>query len=152
MIYSKDNIMRTYNKLILLFLLIFMTTISYAQTHRYYCEITGTYRDFADEMKIVFDFGDCFVYNTWGGLNSDMVFVDNKGETIYFNSMIDAMNFMSEKGWQLHLTYSSILKNGKVAEHWILYKDAENREKAREGIMTKDLYKLKAEQERVNNL
>ena len=53
MIYSKDNIMRTYNKLILLFLLIFMTTISYAQTHRYYCEITGTYRDFADEMKIV---------------------------------------------------------------------------------------------------
>ena len=66
--------------------------------------------------------------------------------------MIDAMNFMSEKGWQLHLTYSSTLKNGKVAEHWILYKDAENREKAREGIMTKDLYKLKAEQERVNNL
>ena len=81
-----------------------------------------------------------------------MVFVDNKGETIYFNSMIDAMNFMSEKGWQLHLTYSSILKNGKVAEHWILCKDAENREKAREGIMTKDLYQLKAEQERVNTL
>lgn len=65
------------------------------------------------------------------------------GEEIKFNSMVDAANYMVDKGWKFQQAYSSAF-GGKPIIHWIFYKDADNMDKAREGIMTKTEYqKLK---------
>ena len=57
--------------------------------------------------------------------------------------MVDAANYMVDKGWNFQQAYSSAY-GGKPVIHWIFYKDADNMDKAREGIMTKTEYqKLK---------
>ena len=68
-----------------------------------------------------------------GRSHSKLKFVDENGEEIEFNSMV-------EKGWTFQQAYSSSY-GGSPVIHWIFYKDAESMEKAREGIMTKTEYK-----------
>lgn len=85
------------------------------------------------------DFGNTASYNVWGDLSGKLKFVDESGEVIKFNSMVDAANYMVEKGWQFQQAYSSSY-GGHPVIHWIFYKDAESFEKAREGIMTKEEY------------
>lgn len=48
--------------------------------------------------------------------------------------MVDAANYMVDKGWNFQQAYSSAY-GGKPVIHWIFYKDADNMDKAREGIM-----------------
>lgn len=128
-------------------ILIVLLALSYAfqmsaQTRRFYCEIKGTEKGLSNKMKIIFDFGQNSSYGLWTQLNYDMKFVDEHGEEIEFNSMVDAMNYMAERGWKFQHAYSTYrYNNGTAIEHWILYKDANNREEAREGILTKEDFK-----------
>ena len=91
-------------------------------------------------MKIIFDFGTITSYNVWGGLKSQLELVDEKGKEIKFNSMVDAANFMANRGWTFQQAYSSVY-SGNLIIHWIFYKDAENIEKVKEGITTKSEYR-----------
>lgn len=106
---------------------------------RFYCEVKGIEKDFTSGLKIIFDFGTNTSYNLWGTLSSKLKFVDKDGKVIKFNSMVDAANYMVERGWTFQQAYSSAY-GGKPVIHWIFYKDAENMEKAREGIMTRKEY------------
>ncbi|UKI46634.1 MAG: hypothetical protein L6V92_03210 [Phocaeicola vulgatus] len=110
----------------------------YAQ-HRYYCEIKGIEKELSSGLKIIFDFGTKASYNIWGDLSSKLKFVDENGEVIKFNSMVDAANYMVDRGWTFQQAYSSVYSGNPII-HWIFYKDAENMEKASEGIMTKSEY------------
>lgn len=121
-----------------------IATCSFAQTKRYYCEIKGVEKDFSSGLKIVFDFGENPVYSSWVGLKSAQKLVDENGNEIPFNSMVDAGNFMSDKGWTFLQAYTSVYSS-KAIVHWIFYKDAENPEKAVEGIETKETYKKNRE-------
>lgn len=119
--------------------LLFCVGHIYAQ-RRYYCEVKGIEKSLSSGLKIIFDFGTKASYNIWGDLSSKLKFVDENGEGIEFNSMVDAANYMVEKGWTFQQAYSSSYGGSPVIQ-WIFYKDAESMEKAREGIMTKSEYK-----------
>ena len=119
-----------------------MSITSFAQTHRYYCEVKGIEKDITPGLKIIFDFGTKASYDIWGDLSSKLKFVNENGEEIKFNSMVDAANYMVEKGWQFQQAYSSAY-GGHPVIHWIFYKDAESFEKAKEGILTKEDLKKK---------
>lgn len=128
-----------------LFLFLFITFIScsvYSQNRRFYCEVKGIEKSITSGLKIIFDFGESTSYNIWGDLSSKLKFVDEKGKEIKFNSMIDAANYMVEKGWTFQQAYSSSY-GGSPVIHWIFYKDAENFEDARKGIITKEEYEKK---------
>ena len=113
---------------------------------RYYCEVKGIEKELSAGLKIIFDFGTKASYNIWGDLSRQLKFVDDKGKEIKFNSMVDAANYMVERGWKFQQAYSSIY-SGKPIIHWIFFKDAPNMEEAKEGIMTKKEYqKMKSEQ------
>ena len=56
--------------------------------------------------------------------------------------MVDATNYMSEKEWNFQQAYTSFYE-GYVIHHWIFYKEADSREEAGTGIMTKETYKQK---------
>lgn len=123
--------------------LLLLSLTCFAQTRRYYCEVKGIEKEWSAGIKVVFDFGTTTSYNIWGDISSKLKFVDENGEVIDFNSMVDAANYMVERGWIFQQAYSSFYGERAVI-HWIFYKDADSIEKAREGIMTKDDYnKLK---------
>ncbi len=120
--------------------------VSNAQTTRYLCEIKGIEKDLTAGLKIVFDFGNHPTYTIWGGLNGKQKLVDEKGDEIPFNSMVDAGNYLNQKGWTFLQAYPS-LYGGNSIIHWIFYKDADSPEKALEGIMTKETFKKKQDKE-----
>ena len=110
-----------------------------AQTKRYYCEVKGIEKALTSGLKIVFDFGNNPVYSAWGGLKSKQKLVDEKGEEIPFNSMVDAGNYLSDKGWTFVQAYTSVYGSQAIV-HWIFVKEATSPEEAVKGIMTKDDY------------
>ena len=110
------------------------------QARKYFCEIKGTEKVLSNGLKIVFDFGESSVYSAWTGLKSKQKLVDENGEEIKFNSMVDAANYMSEKGWNFLQAYTSVYAKN-VIQHWIFYKEADSQEEAGKGIMTKKNYK-----------
>lgn len=135
------------NKYLIAYLLTFCITFSFAQsrngedkTRRYYCEVKGIEKELSSGLKIIIDFGDKASYNIWGDLSSKLKFVDESGENIKFNSMIDAANYMVERGWLFQQAYSSVYGDKSII-HWIFYKDASSFEEARKGILTKEEYK-----------
>ena len=134
--------MNTIKKLLVLSFLLVLALGVYAQNKRYYCEIKGVEKGFSSGLKIVFDFGNNPVYSAWGGLINKQKLVDENGEEIPFNSIVDAGNYMSDKGWNFQQAYTSVYGSQAIV-HWIFYKDAESPEKAIEGIETKETYKKK---------
>lgn len=112
------------------------------EARKYFCEIKGTSKTLSAGLKIVFDFGESPVYSIWNGLKGKQKLVDENGKEIDFNSMVDAANYMSEKGWNFQQAYTSFYE-GYVIHHWIFYKEADSREEAGTGIMTKETYKQK---------
>ncbi|EGC86604.1 conserved domain protein [Prevotella denticola CRIS 18C-A] len=127
-------------KISLIFLMTLLSMTILAQTKKYYCEVKGVEKELSSGLKIVFDFGNNPVYSAWGGLKSKQVLVDEKGDEIPFNSMVDAGNYMSDKGWTFVQAYTSIYGSQAIV-HWIFYKEAINPNEAVKGIVTKDEYK-----------
>lgn len=122
------------------FVLMFVSSITVsAQSKKYYCEVKGIEKELSSGLKIVFDFGNNPVYSAWGGLKSKQQLVDEKGEEIPFNSMVDAGNYMSDKGWTFVQAYTSVYSSQAIV-HWIFCKDAISPNEAVKGIMTKDEY------------
>lgn len=126
-------------KLLVLFFLLILPVCSLAQTRKYYCEVKGVEKELSSGLKIVFDFGNNPIYSTFG-LNSKQKLVDENGDEIPFNSMVDAGNYLSDKGWSFVQAYTSAY-GGHVIIHWIFEKKAESPEDAAQGIMTKKDYK-----------
>lgn len=106
-----------FGKLLLVFCLMSFTEHIYAK-QRYYCEVKGIEKDISPGLKIIFDFGTKASYNMWGDLSSKLKFVDENGEEIKFNSMVDAANYMVQRGWIFQQAYSSAY-GGKPIIHWI---------------------------------
>ena len=130
------------NKLILVILTMILPISIYAQSKKYYCEVKGVEKELTAGLKIVFDFGNNPVYSAWGGLKSKQKLVDEKGDEIPFNSMVDAGNYLSDKGWTFLQAYTSVYGSQAIV-HWIFTKEADSPEDATKGIMTKDDYKNK---------
>ena len=123
-------------KIIILFVLFGFGTLLYAQNSKYYCEIKGIEKELSLGLKIVFDFGSNPTYSLTG-LRGKQQIVDEKGKEIPFNSMVDAGNYLAQKGWIFLQAYSSFYGRNSVI-HWIFYKEATSPEKAHEGIITKE--------------
>lgn len=86
-----------------------------------YCEIVGTNNTLIGKNKISIelDFG-----NEQGTFINNQL-VDENGKAIKFNSMVDAMNWMGESGWEFCQAYVVTLSNVNVY-HWLLRLDLEN--------------------------
>ena len=125
----------------LFFLVVMVSTVVTltAQTKKYYCEVKGVQKELTSGLKIVFDFGNNPVYSAWGGLKSKQKLVDEKGEEIPFNSMVDAGNYLSDKGWTFVQAYTSVYSSQAIL-HWIFVKEPPSPEEVIKGIMTKDDY------------
>lgn len=124
-------------KVLLLFMLLSLTLITSAQERTAYCEIIGSGNFSGNKIKISFDFGkQGFSYEA----SEKNIIVDDKGTVIEFSSMIDALNYMSFWGWELHTAFSAAIKGMGAQEtyRYILKKRIGDEKDVLEGIKFKE--------------
>ncbi len=109
---------------------------------RVYALLSESPQLFSSKVKVSIDFGQS---TSWLGSMSESRLVDKNGKEIKFNSMIDAMNYMSQFGWRFAQAYvvpsgsggksSDISVGGTV--YWVLCKDVDDYSQISEGFTTK---------------
>lgn len=96
-----------------------------------YCELVGTKGVFSTKVKVEVDFGQAVSF-----FNQDRRLKDENGNSIQFNSMIDALNSMGSKGWVFVQAYAITMGNTNVY-HYLLKKET-SKEDLDKIINTKD--------------
>lgn len=120
-----------------LFLFVLSVCFSAVQARRYYCVIKGWDKSFSNKMTVILDFGKNPAYRVRPNIDiSETEVRDNEGKFRKIYSMVDAMNYLSQFGWTFQQAYTTPLAGDEVIENWVLYKDAETKEEAGEGILT----------------
>ena len=137
--------------LVTLFVLTILSIGAFAQTeeaaapaakpHKVYCEIISYARNiFSDKTTVELDFGQS---SKW--LSNDRKLVDEDGKIINFNSILDAANYMAERGWIFEEAYvvQSIIKgdSGIPNYHWIMSKEITDPSQITEGLQTQGMTK-----------
>ena len=129
-------------------LLVLFVSLSFAQKHvansaehRYYCELKCYEKGVKSNDKVILEFGKVVSKDVWNYPNRKVKFVDENGKVIKFKSMVDAANFLSERGWTLGQAYSSSYVGKKTVKHWIFSKEADEYDAVKEGFVTKKEYK-----------
>lgn len=103
-------------KIIIIICLTIGSILSHAQG-RTYCELVGT-QNLLGKIIVSVDFGQVSLF-------SDNRLVDENGDVLKFNSMVDAMNYMGALGWEFEHAYVVTYNYGKSATniyHWLLSK------------------------------
>jgi hypothetical protein len=90
-----------------------------------YCEIVGTQKFLnPDKVIVSIDFGQAATRDNFWGYNDQRI-RDEKGKVANFNSMVDALNYMGERGWEFVQAYTITMGNSNVY-HWLLRADKRN--------------------------
>ena len=107
-------------KKILLSITFFLIALFAANAQgKIYCELVGTQRLLSTKVTVEVDFGQQSKFF------SDNRLVDEKGQVVVFNSMVDAMNHMGELGWEFEQAYVVSSGSGTSSSnvyHWLLSK------------------------------
>lgn len=86
-----------------------------------YVQIVGTSKMLSTKLNINIDFGQKTKLFSSG---KETQLKDSEGKKIDFNSMVDALNFMSENGYYFVNAYT-VTASGQNVYHYILRKDKE---------------------------
>jgi hypothetical protein len=108
---------------------------------RVYAQLSCEQQLFSTKVKVSIDFGQS---TSWLSSMSESRLVDRNGKEIKFNSMIDALNYLTQFGWRFAQAYvvptgSGGRDNVSVGgtTYWILYKDVDDYSQITEGFTTK---------------
>ena len=95
----------------------FVQSKSIDSTDLVYCEIIGTAKFLSSKLTIEIDFGQerAFKYK-------ERSLVDGEGNPIIFNSMIDAINYMANYGWEFKQAYTVTYSGSYNVYHFLLSK------------------------------
>lgn len=120
-------------------------TIPAPKTKTVFAQIMGINKNvlgIGNKISVEIDFGD--ENNFWGRDGRNEV-VDENGKEMKFNTMVDAMNFMGERGWVYTDSYVITVGQQHVI-HWLLQKEIGIDEDARGNIkQRRDKIKKKKE-------
>ena len=104
---------------------------------RVYAQLSCEQQLFSTKVKVSIDFGQS---TSWLSSMSESRLVDRNGKEIKFNSMIDALNYLTQFGWRFAQAY--VMPKGNRDDiggttYWILYKDVDDYDQITEGFTTK---------------
>lgn len=123
-------------KVILTALAVLVGIVCFGQK-KMYCELVGTQK-LTGKIVVSVDFGQ---ESFW----KDNRLVDESGQVMKFNSMVDAMNYMGTLGWEFEQAYVvSVGVGGPTATnvyHWLLSKTISDDNNDTEGLKTKAMLK-----------
>lgn len=106
------------------------------QPFEVYCELVSTAGGFfTNKTTVQVDFGQFASF-----FSNDRQLVDEQGRAIEFNSMLDAANYMAERGWVFKQAYvvTSFTKgdSGTPIHHWIMGKTVTDKSQITDGLYT----------------
>ena len=109
--------------------------------YKVYCEIVSYGKNlFSNKTQVELDFGQ---YTSW--LSLDRTLVDERGNHINFNSMLEAANYMARRGWELEEAFVEITSSKGDSNtphyHWIMSKLVTSDDQITEGILTAGMLK-----------
>ncbi len=79
-----------------------------------YCQLVGT--SFLGKVTVSIDMGEKTGFMR---LNTSYLIDERTGKAMKFNSMVDALNFMGEQGWELAQAYA-LGEGGSYVYHYLL--------------------------------
>jgi hypothetical protein len=85
-----------------------------------YCQIVGTGRLLSHRVTIEIDYGQ---HRRFFG--PQQIIKDENDEIKKFNSMIDALNYMGEQGWEFVQAYAVSTGSNQLTYHYLLKKKIE---------------------------
>jgi len=112
-------------KIILSFFALFLSITAFSQTVNEipikeidveYVQIVGTSKLLSTKLTIEIDFGQRTKFFSSG---KETIVKDESGEKMIFNSMIDALNFMTKNGFEFVNAYAITIGNQNVY-HYLL--------------------------------
>lgn len=121
-------------RLFMLAVLAIMAVTASAQK-RVFCEIVGTQGLLSKKVTVTIDLGQKQSAFKWQGL------VDENGEPMKFNSMVDAMNYMGSLGWEFEQAYSIGDAKSGYTYHFLLSKEVAEGQDGNEGLVTHQQFK-----------
>jgi len=83
-----------------------------------YCELIGTAKFMSNKVTVVVDYGEEKGFFQGNAKIKD----EATGKVQSFNSMVDALNYMGNEGWELAQAYTVTIGNQNVY-HWLLKKE-----------------------------
>lgn len=118
----------------------FVTIAAIAQQpFKAYCEVWGTTSTNTIGYLYI-DYGQEDRSGNW--------IVDSNGKGLYFNTMIQVINYMSERGWEIEVAYNTQSvtthfdeKKLQTKHSLIMSKMVESKEQITEGLYTRNMYK-----------
>jgi hypothetical protein len=81
-----------------------------------YAELVGTQRFLSTKVTVQIDFGQATKWTTDNRVRDEVT-----GKLKLFNSMVDALNYMGEDGWEFVQAYA-ITEGSQNVYHWLLKK------------------------------
>tara|TARA_B100001059_G_C17424838_1_gene375061 strand:+ start:152 stop:505 length:354 start_codon:yes stop_codon:yes gene_type:complete len=85
-----------------------------------YVQIVGQPKLMSSKITVFVDFGQ----NTkaFGSAKKQFSILDKNGKKIVFNSMIDALNFMTRIGYKLEQVYTTTSQGNTISYHYLMSK------------------------------
>ncbi len=112
---------------------------------RVYAQLSCEGQLFSTKVKVSIDFGQS---TSWLSSMSESRLVDRNGKEIKFNSMIDALNYLTQFGWRFAQAYVVPTGSGgkdsmsvSGTTYWILYKDVDDYSQITEGFSTRSQHR-----------
>lgn len=118
--------------LFILAMLVFMAPLP-SQARKAYAELLGFQKGlFSNKVTIRVDLGQSVSF--WK--QNDMKIVDENGKDVVFNSMVDGMNYMGERGWEFVQAYV-VTEGDQNVYHWLMTKEVSSDDDIKTGLILK---------------
>jgi len=101
-------------KIVLLIAFGMMMSFASGQVKYVYCEIIGTSNLLGTKVTIAIDYGESVKFG------EDKRLRDDQGKVQKFNSMIDALNYMGDQGWEFVQAYVVTHNSNTNVYHYLL--------------------------------
>ncbi len=102
------------------------TELSKTEAKEEYCMIMATQKLLSTKVNVDVDFGQ-----EWSFWENKRKITDENGKKMVFNSVIDALNYMSSQGWEFVNAYSLTAGQQNVL-HYVMKRDLTETDKAKE--------------------
>lgn len=118
-------------KNLLLAITIFYTTFVFGQKSRQaYCEVIVWSHHIMFNAAVTFDFGM--------QTHTTVMLYDNKNQPLRFITGMDAVNYLSKRGWKLVSTYYESISESESA-HYVMEKTITNEKQVKEGLVMRQI-------------
>ena len=117
-------------KLLIILLICFASDVYSQKSRQAYCEVIVWPHHVMYHAAVTFDFG-------MQSYTTAMIY-DSKNQPLRFVSGMDAVNYLSKRGWRVVSSYYKTINKGE-STHFVMEKTVTNEKQVTEGLVLKEM-------------